>query len=69
MVSHENITSDLENVTSDHENIISDHENITSDHENITSDHENIFELFKFMVLQNENWIHSICLFLGLKTS
>ncbi len=62
MVSHENITSD-------HENITSDYENTSGDHENITSDHENIFELFKFMVLQNENWIHSICLFLGLKTS
>jgi hypothetical protein len=52
-----------------HENITSDHENITSDHENLSGDYKDIFELFKFMVPQNESWIHSICLFIGLKTS
>jgi hypothetical protein len=51
------------------ENISGDHENISNDHENITSDRENILELFKFRILQNKNWIHSICLFIDIKTS
>ncbi len=62
-------SGDHDDILGDHENITIDHENISDDYKNITSDHENILELFKFMIPQNENWIHSFCLFIGLKPS